>query len=132
MDYTKHLIKEGLFVKGDKVRVLETGEEGVVVKIGANTQLVQFPDYKHANYGNHELKNLQYGITEAKSNKVGTKGEGGIRVGDRVKITAKVKGLPTSKLGTVESIDGSYFYILPDGRKKGEIIELYYGEFKKI
>ena len=56
MKFAKYLVTEGVFYKGQNVSVSETGEEGVVAKIGANTQMVQFSDGAIKPYGTNELE----------------------------------------------------------------------------
>lgn len=49
------LIKEGVFYKGQNITIVETEQDGVIAKIGANTQMVQFPDGSVIPYGTKEL-----------------------------------------------------------------------------
>jgi hypothetical protein len=52
----KNFISEAQFRKGQNVTIIDTGEAGCIVKIGSNTQMVQFSDGSTRPFGNHELK----------------------------------------------------------------------------
>lgn len=52
----KKYITEGVFYKGQNVRIIETGQDGAIAKIGANTQMVQFEDGSVVPFGTHEIE----------------------------------------------------------------------------
>lgn len=54
------------------------------------------------------------------------------KINDRVQILSKVFGLKKFHLGTIVNINGEYHDVLPDGRKKNEIVELYRNEIRGI
>lgn len=56
-------------------------------------------------------------------------------VGDKVKIKNIGKNIGNNvdgKIGTIESIDGAYHYVLIDGRSEENVIELYRGEMELV
>lgn len=54
------------------------------------------------------------------------------KIGNKIIIKAKVSGLKPNARGVITNIDGSYFLVLPEGRKKGEEVELYHNEIENI
>jgi hypothetical protein len=54
------------------------------------------------------------------------------KVGNEIIIKAKIAGLGPNHKGIITIINGEYHLVLPKGRKKGEEVELYYNEMKKI
>lgn len=51
----KKFIAEGQFYKGQNITIIETGEDGCIAKIGANTQMVQLSDGSMKYLANDEI-----------------------------------------------------------------------------